>query len=90
MQYKLYDILTIEDKKYIVASMIVEENNYYYYLLLETDDQENINSKKAKICKQMTVNNIEPDKLYPVVDKEELDKVATSLYAAMQFDLDEE
>ena len=89
MQYELYDILTIEDKKYIVASMIVEENNYYY-LLLETDDQENINPKKAKICKQMTVNNIEQDKLYPVVDKEELDKVATSLYAAMQFDLDEE
>ena len=51
MQYELYDILTIEDKKYIIASIICE-NATYYYLLLEVDDEENIHDTNVKVCKQ--------------------------------------
>ncbi len=88
MNYELYDILTIENKKYIISSMSIEGKNIYY-LLLEIDDQENVNPKNAKIYKQLTVNNLEPDKLYPVLDEEELSTVTKSLYDAMQFDLKE-
>ena len=88
MNYELYDILTIENEKYIISSMVIE-NNTIYYLLLEIDDDENINPENAKIYKQSTMNNIEPDKLYPVLDEKELSTVTKSLYDAMQFDLKE-
>ena len=88
MNYELYDILTIENEKYIISSMVIE-NNTIYYLLLEIDDDENINPENAKIYKQSTMNNIEPDKLYPVLDENELSKATKSLYDAMQFDLKE-
>ena len=51
MNYELYDILTIENKKYIISSMSIEGKNIYY-LLLEIDDQENVNPKNAKIYKK--------------------------------------
>ena len=88
MNYELYDILTIENEKYIISSMVIE-NNTIYYLLLEIDNEENVNSENAKIYKQSTMNNIEPDKLYPVLDEKELSTVTKSLYDAMQFDLKE-
>lgn len=88
MNYELYDILTIENDKYIISSMVIE-NNTIYYLLLEIDDDENINSENAKIYKQLTINNLEPDTLYPVIDEKELSTVTKSLYDAMQFDLKE-
>ena len=88
MNYELYDILTIENEKYIISSMVIE-NNTIYYLLLEIDDDENINSENAKIYKQLTINNLEPDTLYPVIDEKELSTVTKSLYDAMQFDLKE-
>ncbi len=88
MNYELYDILTIENEKYIISSMVIE-NNTIYYLLLEIDDDENLNPENAKIYKQSTMNNIEPDKLYPVLDEKELSTVTKSLYDAMQFDLKE-
>lgn len=88
MNYELYDILTIENEKYIISSMVIE-NNTIYYLLLEIDDDENLNPENAKIYKQSTMNNIEPDKLYPVLDENELSKATKSLYDAMQFDLKE-
>ena len=88
MNYELYDILTIENDKYIISSMVIE-NNTIYYLLLEIDDDENLNPENAKIYKQSTMNNIEPDKLYPVLDEKELSTVTKSLYDAMQFDLKE-
>ena len=88
MNYELYDILTIENEKYIISSMVIE-NNTIYYLLLEIDDDENVNPENAKIYKQSTMNNIEPDKLYPVLDEKELSTVTKSLYDAMQFDLKE-
>lgn len=88
MNYELYDILTIENEKYIISSMVIE-NNTIYYLLLEIDDDENVNPENAKIYKQSTMNNIEPDKLYPVLDENELSKATKSLYDAMQFDLKE-
>ena len=68
---------------------MVIENNTIYYLLLEIDDDENLNPENAKIYKQSTMNNIEPDKLYPVLDEKELSTVTKSLYDAMQFDLKE-
>lgn len=88
MNYELYDILTIENEKYIISSMVIE-NNTIYYLLLEIDDEENVNSENSKIYKQSTMNNIEPDKLYPVLDEKELSIVTKSLFDAMQFDLKE-
>ena len=88
MNYELYDILTIENEKYIISSMVIE-NNTIYYLLLEIDDEENVNSENSKIYKQSTMNNIEPDKLYPVLDEKELSVVTKSLFDAMQFDLKE-
>ena len=88
MNYELYDILTIENDKYIISSMVIE-NNTIYYLLLEIDDEENVNSENSKIYKQSTMNNIEPDKLYPVLDEKELSIVTKSLFDAMQFDLKE-
>ena len=48
MNYELYDILTIENEKYIISSMVIE-NNTIYYLLLEIDDDENLNPENAKI-----------------------------------------
>lgn len=88
MNYELYDILTIENEKYIISSMAIEGKNIYY-LLLEIDDQENVHPENTKIYKQLTVNNLEPDKLYPVLDEKELSTVTKSLYDAMQFDLKE-
>ena len=88
MNYELYDILTIENEKYIISSMVIE-NNTIYYLLLEIDDEENVNSENSKIYKQSTMNNIEPDKLYPVLGEKELSIVTKSLFDAMQFDLKE-
>lgn len=88
MNYELYDILTIENEKYIISSMVIE-NNTIYYLLLEIDNEENVNSENSKIYKQSTMNNIEPDKLYPVLDEKELSIVTKSLFDAMQFDLKE-
>ncbi len=89
MNYELYDILTIDNKKYIISSMIIENKNIYY-LLLETDSQENINFKSTKIYKQLAINNLESDKLYPVFDEKELSVVTKSLYDAMQFDVKSE
>ena len=89
MNYELYDILTIEKEKYIISSMVIE-NNTIYYLLLEIDEEENINPENVKIYKQAAINNIEPDKLYPVLDEKELSTVTKSLFDAMQFDLKEE
>mgnify|MGYP001625320178 CR=1 FL=1 len=89
MQYELYDILTIEDKKYIIASIICE-NATYYYLLLEVDDEENIHDTNVKVCKQAALNNAEPDILYPVEDEKELSEVTKLLYSAMRFDLKQE
>ena len=33
MNYELYDILTIENEKYIISSMVIENNTIYYLLL---------------------------------------------------------
>ena len=88
MNYELYDILTIENEKYIISSMAIEGKNIYY-LLLEIDDQENVHPENTKIYKQLTGKKLEPDKLYPVLDEEELSTGTKSLYEAMQFDLKE-
>lgn len=73
-----YDILTIKDKKYVIISKILF-NNTFYYMLSEIDDEENIKVNNIKIYKQLEVNNIEPDKLFPIDDLNELNEVTTLL-----------
>lgn len=73
-----YDILTVKDKKYVIISKILF-NNSFYYMLSEIDDEENIKVNNIKIYKQLEVNNIEPDKLFPIDDLNELNEVTTLL-----------
>lgn len=82
MNYELYDILTIEDKEYTIASIIVDEK-WEYFLLLGINNEEEINPEEIKIQKRPLENNINPKKLYPVEDEQELKKVSRLLENAM-------
>lgn len=78
MQYEICDILTIDNLKYAVVSKVLF-NNAFYYMLSEVDEDENIKSNNLKIYKQIAVNNLEPDKLYPIDNIDELNEVTTLL-----------
>ena len=51
MNHELYDILTLDEKNYTIASIIVE-NNYEYFLLIEINEDEEINPNEIKIMKR--------------------------------------
>ena len=84
---ELYDILTIEDKEFIISSFI-EYNHNQYFLLNEIDENENP-LENVKIVKRSLGINLEPDKLYPVLEEEELVQVKDLLLNAMLDDIKE-
>lgn len=87
MNYELYDILTIEDKEFIISSFI-EYNHNQYFLLNEIDENENP-LENVKIVKRSLGVNLEPDMLYPVLEEEELIQVKDLLLNAMLDDIKE-
>lgn len=87
MNYELYDILTINEKEYTIASIIVE-NNFEYFLLVEMNNDE-LNTEFPKIKKRPLQNNFAPERLYDIEDEVELKKVSRLLENAMLDDLKE-
>ncbi len=82
MNYDVYDILTIDGQEYVVVSKVLEANKWYF-LLNEIDEEENLKPNGIKIFEQSTLNNLEPDVLYPVEDEEELKKATNLLNAVL-------
>jgi len=82
MNYDLYDILTVENIDYVIASFL-KQNDSIYYLLVEVDQEENMKLNNIRVMKQSLVNNIDPEMLYPV-SKEELAQVKPHLQEIME------
>ena len=86
MTYDLYDILTINDIKYIIIATYFDDKTQYF-LLVELNDYEEIMPKNIKVVKQSVYNNLDTDILRPVKDIEELHKVKKILDGMMKENL---
>ncbi len=86
MTYDLYDILTINDIKYIIIATYFDDKTQYF-LLVELNDYEEIMPKNIKVVKQSVYNNLDTDILRPVKDIEELQKVKKILEGMMKENL---
>lgn len=88
MHYDLYDIVTIDQSDYLIASTYIQDKTQYF-LLVETNEDEELNYKNIKVMKQSVYNNVDPDLLYPVIEETELNQVKKRLEEAMQVDLED-
>ena len=88
MHYDLYDIVTIDQSDYLIASTYIQDKTQYF-LLVETNEDEELNYKNIKVMKQSVYNNVDPDVLYPVIEETELNQVKKRLEEAMQVDLED-
>ena len=88
MHYDLYDIVTIDQSDYLIASTYIQDKTQYF-LLVETNEDEELNYKNIKVMKQSVYNNVDPDLLYPVIEETELKQVKKRLEEAMQVDLED-
>lgn len=86
MNYELYDILTIDDLDYVIASTVLKDKNQYF-LLIEANEKEDLQLNNIKVMKQTVFNNVDPELLYPIVDEKEFIEAEKLLREAMKDNL---